>query len=775
MIFMTRKNGALLGLAACLLLGNVAALGTDTPVTIYTPEGQSVTAYIMGDGTPWYTDEEAQDDIDYYGLDAEIIESATAYYNCHGYAWAKSENLGTYWIGYVNNDEEVKFFTDGSYSNDGQPSYVSASPSEATHGCYEQYSDHSIRVIQNGYPIGSSGYRTHVSKWGSGPLVRHQPGHDVFALKNTGIISYYRLRTTHYGSLSSYPKRWIGAGGKTHTITGNVTIPSNQTLTVLPSASVDFNTYYVDQNGGTFSIQSGSTVYLTNGSNRYYGLFTSVQSAINAASSGKTVQLLSGSYSESPSFSSRSSITLMGQGPGSSTLDGSISITNSSCITVSDLSMSGPLVANNNYFTHLDNVAISGSTVASVYYGSMNEFGWVTANNLGASFGLQAYGGSGDLYYSALSNADCGAYLTNYASYNIGTNNTFCENGCDIDAEAGGYAYAISNLYSRTLPSSIYGNVFVTGQNGVCGMAKPSSDPAVGVGGAAQLASPEIKELDDMYLALLRMIRVDRQAGAYESSKYHQYYLHLIDGYKGLVTEDANSVSIVAALSKLSQLYDGLGDRSAFRAYVLQQLTGGKFTSAQSCFRRYLIWGHVDKEEYDLALSVADEVLSSKDCGEKLAAEMLFEKGLVYKYYLGDLASARKMYDDLAIRYPSSPLVSLSNAGVGGSFHMPGAKSNETWSDLQNQDLDLRSYPNPFNPICYLTYALREPSEVSLAVYDVLGRCITQLAQGPMEVGKHTASWDASGFGSGVYYARLTIAGNSAKPTVQVRKLLLVK
>ena len=597
-----------------------------------------------------------------------------------------------------------------------------------------------------------------------------------FAVRNLYVPDVYSTLSSAISGAVSGQTVVIRSG--THNITGNVGLGSGISLIIKSGATVNLNGYQIVAiGGGSIQCESGATVggLAAKILNANGGLFPSIQGAVNHSSWGHTIELLATTYSENPSFSSKSSITLMGQGPGSSTLDGSISITNSSCITVSNLSMSGPLVANNNYFTHLDNVAISGSTVASVYYGSMNEFGWVTASNLGASFGLQAYGGSGDLYFSSLSNADCGAYLTNYASYNIGTNNTFCENGYDIDAEAGGYAYAISNLYSRPLPSSIYGNVFVTGQNGVCGMAKPSSAPAVGVGGAAQLASPEIKELDDMYLALLRMIREDRQAGAYEPSKYHQYYLHLIDGYKGLVTEEAKSVSIVAALSKLSQLYDGLGDRSAFRAYVLQQLTGGKFKFAQSWFRRYLIWEHVDKEEYDLALSVADEVLSSKDCDEKLAAEMLFEKGMVYKYYLGDLASARKMYDDLAIRYPSSPLVRLSNAEVGGSFHLPGAKSSETMAEVQPQDMDLNAYPNPFNPITYLTFILREPSEVRLTVYDILGRSITQLAQGPMEAGKHTASWDASGFGSGVYYARLTIAGTSEKPTVHVRKLLLVK
>ncbi|MFA3784178.1 matrixin family metalloprotease, partial [Melioribacteraceae bacterium 4301-Me] len=59
------------------------------------------------------------------------------------------------------------------------------------------------------------------------------------------------------------------------TLTGNISIPSGVTLTLLPAANVNFNGYYIEPTGGTFNIQNGSTVYLTNGGSKYYGLFTS--------------------------------------------------------------------------------------------------------------------------------------------------------------------------------------------------------------------------------------------------------------------------------------------------------------------------------------------------------------------------------------------------------------------------------------------------------------------------------------------------------------------
>jgi len=197
--------------------------------TIQTPEGRTVNAMVLS-GTPINTNVWAQYYINYYSLNATIIDDPTRAYNCHGYAWSATEGIGDYWI---QDDQELNFFSDASYSNDNQPSYINSTESEATHGCYEPYSDHSIRIIQNNYPVSSSGTQTNVSKWNDGPLVRHGLRGDVYAAfyaaNHNGApvpIQFKKLKTTHSGMLSNYQKTWIGAGGQEHTLINNVIIPS---------------------------------------------------------------------------------------------------------------------------------------------------------------------------------------------------------------------------------------------------------------------------------------------------------------------------------------------------------------------------------------------------------------------------------------------------------------------------------------------------------------------------------------------------------------------
>ncbi len=87
-----------------------------------------------------------------------------------------------------------------------------------------------------------------------------------------------------------------------------------------------------------------------------------------------------------------------------------------------------------------------------------------------------------------------------------------------------------------------------------------------------------------------------------------------------------------------------------------------------------------------------------------------------------------------------------------------------------------QNYPNPFNPTTALKFGLPEPGEITLMVYDALGRESLILAEGFHEAGSYSVRWDGSAFSSGVYFARLIVKdalGNFKFHSVS--KMLLVK
>jgi hypothetical protein len=80
------------------------------------------------------------------------------------------------------------------------------------------------------------------------------------------------------------------------------------------------------------------------------------------------------------------------------------------------------------------------------------------------------------------------------------------------------------------------------------------------------------------------------------------------------------------------------------------------------------------------------------------------------------------------------------------------------------------NYPNPFNPRTIITFALPRSGETHLSVYDLLGRKVTDLVNGPLKAGEHRITFDASDLSSGVYFYRL-----ESGPFSQSRKMVVLK
>ncbi len=111
---------------------------------------------------------------------------------------------------------------------------------------------------------------------------------------------------------------------------------------------------------------------------------------------------------------------------------------------------------------------------------------------------------------------------------------------------------------------------------------------------------------------------------------------------------------------------------------------------------------------------------------------------------------------------------SAADAGAAFLFGVPttSAEDDATASTFR---LDA-PYPNPFTTATTFAYSLDKPAEVTLAVFDVLGREVVTVERGLRPAGQHTVPWTAARLPSGIYVVRL-----SAGDTSVTRRLVLAR
>lgn len=139
--------------------------------------------------------------------------------------------------------------------------------------------------------------------------------------------------------------------------------------------------------------------------------------------------------------------------------------------------------------------------------------------------------------------------------------------------------------------------------------------------------------------------------------------------------------------------------------------------------------------------------------------------------------------DDVVVHYlyyhdpiPGSSVVGSNNSASPeavwryNNFTIPSVVAvNDKEAVVEKFALE-QNYPNPFNPATMINYSLDKSANVTLKVYDMLGREVVTLVNGVQEAGAHTASFNAQNMTSGLYIYTLSNGVNTIS-----RKMMLLK
>ncbi|MEX2601573.1 MAG: right-handed parallel beta-helix repeat-containing protein [Balneolaceae bacterium] len=248
-----------------------------------------------------------------------------------------------------------------------------------------------------------------------------------------------------------------------------------------------------------------------------------------------------------------------------------------------------------------------------------------------------------------------------------------------------------------------------------------------------------------------------------------------------IVDEVLAELEVEAALDRIRSwaASDGTGEVPDLGDYVRIGVTG---VTAVNINRVNSAVVEADEEEAataEMIQQIVDEVLALLEVEEAL--------GTIRTYAEQDGASEVPTRDD------------YETAGITGVTEENLERVNSAIADADEEDTDspekiqaivdrvllhlsvteynlLQNYPNPFRTSTTVEYHVLRQADVTITVYDILGRPVHTLIREPNHApGIYEHTWDVNGLASGVYIYRMTAKGSDGETFRKDLKLALFK
>ncbi len=141
----------------------------------------------------------------------------------------------------------------------------------------------------------------------------------------------------------------------------------------------------------------------------------------------------------------------------------------------------------------------------------------------------------------------------------------------------------------------------------------------------------------------------------------------------------------------------------------------------------------------------------------------------------------------LELKDPSLDNYNSENWGNSSTFGTPGTENDSYIVSVENRSISIpteiklyQNYPNPFNPTTTIKYSIplvnsESFANVSLKIFDILGKEIKTLVNQQMTAGEYSVDFDAKNLSSGVYYYQIKVNSTGKESFMQTKKMTILK
>jgi parallel beta-helix repeat protein len=582
---------------------------------------------------------------------------------------------------------------------------------------------------------------------------------------------------------------------------GDVTIPSEKAFALeYGKATVYLGSYSISVDGGSMVDAGGNTwepadVSIVSGAG-LQGHYPSITAALSAATSGQTIVVNGGSHTLSANL-------VVGQGITLELLGSTLSFSGNYKLRVE-----GVLEAEDATFT-----SSSGTWYGIEFYSGASGSSLNSCTIQNAAYGVYVYDTEPTITYCTIQYNSTGVYTSScspgmnwnliqenssegvscgsYGDPSLTPNNIIRYNGWGVHGDGTSLPYMGSYIGYNSVYWNDYYDVYSTyaGTIQACGNWWGDYPPYPTVTGNVDYSGPLQYDPNSWAKIAARPSSRSKETSALGitgdpdtigTGELGHAYTLMMTGHESealfefeqLSTNYPNSIAGSKALvfSFRVQAKRGVDVQSVLSLAVSRNPNTRSAWTAQ-----HLLVGLAMKDgDAKKALELAEQLISVADTTTAKLA--LYDAGNICWYRLGDKSAAVQHFTELKKRFPNDPLT-ISAMATLGEKPRSATKESTPSSLVTADDFDLKAnYPNPFNPITTMEFQLPTEGHVRLAVYDVLGRQVAELASGVHSGGVYSARWDASSVASGIYYARFVVTDELGRVKYsKVNKLLLMK
>jgi subtilisin family serine protease len=514
-------------------------------------------------------------------------------------------------------------------------------------------------------------------------------------------------------------------------------------------------------------------------------VFSTVQSAVNAAAHNQTIYISSGTFNENVTATNISNLTITGAGVNTTTISGTLTFNNCSNL---QLWSTFWCWGENLYYINLGNfdsyVAGTSSTTGISLYSCTGFDQSGIVNYCGT--GLLASGSSGLVQDGAnfISNNTSVAASTG-ANVQVGDGQAagprFCTSVTyDFDSEHRSSINAYQCYYQNGTPryyTSTGGTVVISGNNSCTGqsMSGPIANMQKKLSSTVQSQSDDpaeaaFSQIDTSYFSLLRTIKDEtRKNGLSNNGPLHDQYLGVINDFRIFINNNPQSPLAIVSLTTAANGFGVFGDYDAMKSFLNEIMTDSKLTQLKDAARDLMVDYYRNTNDYDSAIGAADAFVNECKNDSDLVADVMLKKGLILHYNKKMTDNAAACFSTIVNNFPGSAAARFAENELQ-ILEGQAKETAKTTGFAVSRGITLTNYPNPFNPTTTIAYQIPTDGHVTIKVFDILGRDVTTLVDEFKPAGSYTVQFDASRLASGIYFYSIHAGEYTA-----VKKMLLLK